>query len=218
MNEVDLIPAEYRRKRQFIGWLKHSGIILSLMLVIVFGLVLVLKHSNDSLTAEIDQLKKQRAIASENGQRLKQLVEQKKNLQQQLKLLAGLRSGSSAEQMLVTMDNALSSPRVWLTQWNFRRASNRVDEEPATVNTGYFIVVPDGQEKSQKETWKIETTMLIQGQAMDHVAMSDFVANLTRQPDIENVRIVSSRLNRSGQVKLVDFSLEIIVVGNMGRV
>ena len=116
------------------------------------------------------------------------------------------------------MDNALSSPRVWLTQWNFRRASNRVDEEPATVNTGYFIVVPDGQEKSQKETWKIETTMLIQGQAMDHVAMSDFVANLTRQPDIENVRIVSSRLNRSGQVKLVDFSLEIIVVGNLGRV
>ena len=78
MNEVDLIPAEYRRKRQFIGWLKHSGIILSLMLVIVFGLVLVLKHSNDSLTAEIDQLKKQRAIASENGQRLKQLVGQKK--------------------------------------------------------------------------------------------------------------------------------------------
>ena len=116
------------------------------------------------------------------------------------------------------MDNALSSPRVWLTQWNFRRASNRVDEEAATVNPGYFIVVPDGQEKSQKETWKIETTMLIQGQAMDHVAMSDFVANLTRPPDIENVRIVSSRLNRSGQVKLVDFSLEIIVVGNLGRV
>ncbi|NNE64635.1 MAG: PilN domain-containing protein, partial [Gammaproteobacteria bacterium] len=61
-------------------------------------------------------------------------------------------------------------------------------------------------------------TMLIQGQAMDHVAMSDFVTSLTRQPDIENVRIVSSRLNRGGQVKLVDFSLEIIVVGNIGRV
>ncbi|NNE64714.1 MAG: hypothetical protein HKN34_11575, partial [Gammaproteobacteria bacterium] len=202
MNEVDLIPAEYRRKRQFTGWLKNAGIILSAMLVIVFGFVLVLKHSNANFTAEINQMKEQRTIASENGQRLKQLVGQKKGLQQQLKLLAGLRSGSSAEQMLVTMDNALSSPRVWLTQWNFRRASNRVDEKPATVNTGYFIVVPDGQQNAQKETWKIETTMLIQGQAMDHVAMSEFVASLTRQPDIENVRIVSSRLNRGGQVKL----------------
>lgn len=217
MTEIDLIPDEYRKKRLLTGWLKRAGIILSLMLVIVAGFIFTLKHSNESLTKEINRLKEQRAIATENGQRLKLLVDHKTGLQQQLNLLTGLRSGSSAEQMFITMDNALSSPQVWLTQWNFQRAGNRVDEKKATINTGYFIVVPAGQD-SQKETWEIETTMLIQGQAMDHVAMSEFVANLNRQPDIENVRIVSTRLNRSMQVKLVDFSLEITVAGNSGQV
>lgn len=217
MTEIDLIPDEYRRKRLFIRWLKLSGTVLALMLVVVSALTFSLKHANDNFTAEINRLKKQRAIATENGQRLKRLVELKKSLQQQLNLLTGLRSGSSAEQMFVTMDNALSSPQVWLTKWNFHRAGNRVDEMEATVNTGYFIVVPSGQ-NARKETWRIETTMLVQGQAVDHVAMSEFVANLTRQPDIENVRIVSTRLNQSNRIKLVDFSLEIIVAANRGRV
>ena len=53
--------------------------------------------------------------------------------------------------------------------------------------------------------------MTIQGQALDHVAMSKFVLNLTQQPEIENVRIVNTRLNESGAAKLVDFGLDIVV-------
>lgn len=218
MNEIDLIPDEYRKKRLFIGWVKLAAIILAVMFTVIFGLAIVLKQSNNRFTLEIEQLKQRQSIAAENGRRLKQFVEQKKGLQQQLKLLAGLRSGSSAEQMFVTLDNALSGPQVWLTQWNFIRAGNRVEEQDATVNTGYFIVVPSGQANSKKETWKIETRMLIKGQAMDHVAMSEFVANLTRQADIENVRIVNTRLNQVRQIKLVDFSLEVIVAGSRDRV
>jgi hypothetical protein len=41
--------------------------------------------------------------------------------------------------------------------------------------------------------------------------MSRFVLNLTQQPEIENVRIVNTRLNEGNRVKLVDFSLDILV-------
>ena len=105
-----------------------------------------------------------------------------------------------------------------MTKWQFRRAGNRVEQDAVTVNTGYFIVVPSGEGNRKEEAWKIETWMEIQGQALDHVAMSEFVTNLTRQPEIGNVRIVSTRLNQSRRARLVDFSLEIIVAADKGKV
>jgi len=89
-----------------------------------------------------------------------------------------------------------------------------VENSPQGVSTGYFIVIPAGSSDREEETWKIETHMNIQGQALDHSAMSEFVLNLTQQPEIENVRIVNTRLNRSDLEKLVDFSLDIIVSVN----
>jgi len=218
MNEIDLIPDEYRKKRLFVNWLKRAGLILGMVFAVVLSGFVILKQSNEKLSGDIQRLKLQRAIATENGQQLKQLSEHKNHLQQQLNLLAGLRGGSSAEQMFVTMDNALPGPQVWLTKWHFRRAGNRVEQDTATVSTGYFIVVPSGKDNQKQEAWKIETWMEVQGQALDHVAMSEFVANLTRQAEIENVRIVSTRLNQSRQTRLVDFSLEIIVAADTGRV
>ena len=60
--------------------------------------------------------------------------------------------------------------------------------------------------------------MKLQGQAIDHVAMSKFVLNLTQQPEIENVRIVNSRLTIVNQVKVVEFSLDIVVSAAKGKV
>jgi len=217
MNEIDLIPEEYRRKRLFVSWLKRAGVVLGLMTVVVVGSFFGLKQINIELAEKIQNLKSQRALASENTGQLKQLSAQRDDLQQQLNLLAGLRSGSSAEQMFMTMDQALPGPQVWITKWSFRRAGGVVEHSPETVNTGYFIVVPSGQGDKKQEAWKIDTWMVVQGQALDHVAMSEFVSNLTRQPEIDSVRIVSTRLNESQNIKLVDFSLEIIVAAGIGK-
>ena len=110
------------------------------------------------------------------------------------------------------LDRALPGPEVWLTNWKFRRAGTQVDTDQETVSTGYFIVIPSGSEAREEETWRIETQMNIQGQALDHSAISEFVLNLTRQPEIETVRIVNTRLGRAvNDTKLVDFSLDITV-------
>lgn len=218
MNEIDLFPDELRKKLLFLHWLKMTGSSIVLLSVVLVGAFFLLRQANEKIDQQIQSYQTQREITTASRKQLEQLDLQKNNLQQQLDLLSGLRSGASAEQMFVTIDRALPGPEVWITNWKFRRAGTPVEARQETVNTGYFIVIPSGSNKHKEETWKIETNMKLQGQALDHVAMSKFVLNLTQQPEIENVRIVSTRLNKVNEVKLVDFSLDIIVSAGKGKV
>ncbi len=218
MNEIDLFPDDLRQRLLLTRWFKLAAISIVLLSLVIGGGFILLREVNAQVDEEIRQFQNQREISNANRQQLKQLDQQKQDLQQQLNLLGGLRSGASAEQMFVMIDRALPGPEVWLTNWKFRRAGTQVKATPETVSTGYFIVIPAGSSTRQEETWKIETHMNIQGQARDHSAISEFVLNLTRQPEIENVRIVNTRLGQPvNEIKLVDFSLDIIVSPGEGR-
>ena len=216
MNEIDLFPDDLRRKLLFQRWFKQAGVALLVITLLCVGSFLALRQANARIDGEITYFQSQREITNANRQQLEQLTQQKRNLRQQLDLLSGLRSGASAEQMFVMIDRALPGPDVWLTNWKFRRAGTPVENRQEAVNTGYFIVISSDSPTRAEETWKIETTMTIRGQALDHVAMSKFVLNLTQQPEIDNVRIVNTRMNESDALKLVDFSLD-IVVSTRGR-
>ena len=217
MNEIDLFPDELRKKLLFYRWFKMTGVALCLITITAVSGFLFLRDVNADIREQIQVFQSQREISDTNRQRLDRLNQERQALQQQLNLLDGLRSGASAEKMFVTIDRALPGPNVWLTNWKFRRAGTRVDEEDGAVSTGYFVVIPAGEGSNEEETWKIETKMEIQGQALDHVAMSQFVLNLTQQPEIENVRIVNSRQTTVNQAKLVEFGLDIVVSGYQER-
>ena len=214
MNEIDLIPPEYHKKRLVMRWFKISVSSLLMLSLLIVGSYFVLRQHSTELKQQIEQLQQRKAITTSHRQQLETLNKQKKDLDQQLQLLAGLRSGAAAEQMFVTIDRAIPEHNVWINAWSFRRAGTPVENVDESVNTGYFIVIPQGSGKNRKpqeETWKIETQMTIQGQSMDHAALSEFVLNLTRQPEIEDVRVVSTQLSEINKIKLVNFSLEIIV-------
>ena len=214
MNEIDLFPDDLRRQLMFTRWFKRAAFIL-VGVTLVNGMAFAVLHqANTKIEEQIQYFQDQREITNTNRQQLGQLKKQKVDLQQQLNLLSGLRSGASAEKMFLMLDRALPGPEVWLTNWKFRRAGTQVENSAETVSTGYFIVIPAGSSERMEETWKIETHMNIQGQALDHSAMSEFVLKLTQQPEIENVRIVNTRLNQSNREKLVDFSLDIVVSAN----
>ncbi len=220
MNDIDLVPAEFHKKLLFKKWFKKAAAILILLTVVIVASFAFLHAQSTLLKDEIAQLQAQKAITSSHRQQLEQLNQQKKDLSQQLKLLAGLRSGAAAEQMFITIDEALPSSNVWITGWNFRRAGTPVENVDKSVNTGYFIVIPQGSQNNnqqKEETWKIETQMSIQGQSMDHAALSEFVLNLTQQQEIENVRVVNTQLSEINRVKLVNFNLEIVVSSLRGK-
>ena len=218
MNEIDLFPEELRRQLLFTRWFRITGYSIAMLTIIMVAAFAGLRAANAQIDEQIQYFQSQREISTANRKQLQQFNQQKKDLQQQLNLLSGLRSGASAEQMFVMIDRALPGPDVWLTNWQFRRAGTPVNDAREAVNTGYFIVIPADNQSRQEETWKIETNMNIQGQALDHVAMSSFVLNLTQQAEIENVRIVSSRQSKVNQTKVVDFSLDIVVSTRPGKV
>jgi hypothetical protein len=212
MNEIDLFPDDLRQRLLFTRWFKLAAVSVVLLSLLMGGAFLALRKINTQIVGEIDFYQGQRDVTNANRQQLKLLDQRKQDFQQQLGLLNGLRSGASAEQMFMMIDRALPGPEVWLINWKFQRAGTQVKASPETVSTGYFIVIPAGSSEREEETWKIETHMNIKGQALDHSAISEFVLNLTRQPEIENVRIVNTRLGQAqNQTRLVDFSLDIIV-------
>jgi hypothetical protein len=219
MNEIDLFPDDLRKQLLFTRWFKLTGFSVVLLTLISVVAFVLLREASSRIDKQIQYFQSQREITNANRSQLEQLNQQKSDLQQQLDLLGGLRSGASAEQMFLMIDRALPGLDVWLTNWKFRRAGTPVDKTQQAVSTGYFIVIPADNQNSQgqEETWKIETHMTIQGQALDHSAMSRFVLNLTQQPEIENVRIVNTRSNQGKQVKLVDFSLDIVVSPSNGK-
>jgi hypothetical protein len=211
MNEIDLIPAIYRKRLLFTRWLKQALFALISVSVFIGVASLALRAYTDTIEIALKELQSQKMISTQQRNELEKLNLRKKVLIQQQDLLAGLRSGLAVEQIFVTVDKALSKDNVWLTSWRFRRAGTVVDTNPKTVNMGYFIVIPNADRPQQEEAWKIETTMTIQGQALDHSALSDFVSNLVLLPEIQSVRVVRTDLINLYEHKLVNFSLDIVV-------
>lgn len=216
MNEIDLFPDELRKQLLFTRWFRFAGYTVVLLTILSVVAFVLLREASARIEEQIQYFQSQREITTANRSQLEQLNQQKSDLQQQLDLLGGLRSGASAEQMFLMIDRALPGPDVWLTNWKFRRAGTPIDQRQQAVSTGYFIVIPADNQNRPAETWQIETHMTIQGQALDHSAMSRFVLNLTQQPEIENVRIVNTRSNQGKRVRLVDFSLDIVVSARKG--
>jgi len=216
MNEIDLFPEELRKQLLFARWFKFTGYTVVLLTILSVVAFVLLREASARIEEQIQYFQSQREITTANRNQLEQLNQQKSDLQQQLDLLGGLRSGASAEQMFLMIDRALPGPDVWLTNWKFRRAGTPIDQRQQAVSTGYFIVIPADNQNRPAETWQIETHMTIQGQALDHSAMSRFVLNLTQQPEIENVSIVNTRSNQGKRVRLVDFSLDIVVSARKG--
>lgn len=211
MNEIDLIPETYRKRLLFTRWLKQALIWLMTLSVFILVTSLSIRAYTEEIEIELKELQSQKMISTQQRNELEELNLRKKLLTQQQELLAGLRSGLAVEQIFITVDKAISKENVWITNWSFRRAGTVVDNDPKTVNMGYLIVIPNVERPQQEEAWKIETTMTIQGQALDHSALSDFVSRLVEQPEIQTVRVVRTDLIDLYNHKLVNFSLDVIV-------
>lgn len=216
MSEIDLIPSDYRSRRWQWWALKMFAIGCS---VIVATTVLgagALSHSTSRIQQEATELEAQREVTGQRRAELDMLSGRQVELEQQLAVLEGLRGGAAAVTMSVTIDRALADHRVWFTRWQFERAGVLVYEEQASVHTGYFVVVPEGERDGRGSVSQVETHMMIQGQAVDHAALSEFIDGLFAQPEIVDVRVQRTSLRRYPQTSVVDFDLAIVLNSDIG--
>jgi hypothetical protein len=211
VSDIDLIPQEYRTRRWQLRWLKRFGLILG-------GLVGALALSAGALgiatakaNARVEALQQRQTLTAQQRADVERLTVEKAELERQLRMLSGLRSGAAAGDMFVTVDRALTGDDIWFLDWSFTRAGVVVGEEVRTVHTGYFIVVPDGAPQPAADELRVQTHMTIQGQARDHSALSGFVGRLFAQPEIDDVRIRKTSLVQSDRSNAVDFELAVIL-------
>lgn len=210
MTEIDLIPSAYRRRGQLKRGLQVAGVLMLVLSAALMAGTVALSMQTDRLEQDVQRLQTQKAISAKQRKDLERFNARKAELVQQLDLLAGLRGGSAAEQMFLTVDRAVTPGQVWFTNWRFRRAGTKTDADPETVDTGYFIVVKPGQ-PTKREAWMIETEMNIDGEAIDHAALSEFVSRLVDQPEIRSVRVVRTETIKFNEWPLVRFSLDVLV-------
>ncbi len=211
MSDMDLIPQAYHTRRWQSRWIMFTAISLAALVGIVVSGSLAIDAATDNAQTKVTALQRQQTITAQQRADLETLGSEKADLEGQFRLLSGLRSGAAAEKMFVTIDRALTGDDVWFLKWQFQRAGVLVDGEDRTVNTGYFIVVPDGVDQPAKDNLRVQTRMTIHGQARDHSALSGFVRRLFEQKEIDDVRIRRTSLNRGNQSGMVDFDLAIVL-------
>jgi hypothetical protein len=211
MFDIDLIPQAYRTQRWQTRWMKCTAFLM-------FGMIAILILSSSVLGVAITDVREQvqalqlRQTATTNQRAdIERLGAEKAELEQQFRLLLDLRSGAVAGDMFMTIDRALTSNDVWFRNWQFQRAGVTVGEEVRTVNTGYFVVVPDGADQLVPDDHQVQTHMSIRGQARDHSALSGFVRRLFVQPEIDDIRIRRTSLTDGNQADTVDFELAVVL-------
>ena len=216
MSDIDLIPQAYRTRLWQTSWIKRSALLLGGLVVLLIGSSIALGVATANAKSRVEELQLKQAFTAQQRTDIERLGVEKSELEQQFLLLSGLRSGAAAGDMFVTIDRALTSEDVWFLEWQFQRAGVMAGEDVRTVNTGYFIVVPDGAEQLAADELRVQTHMTIRGQARDHSALSGFVRRLFAQPVIDDVRILRTALNSGRQTSIVDFELAVVLNTNVG--
>lgn len=207
MTRFDLIPDDYRQLTALRAGCLRT--LYGLVAMVVFTLLSVggLHMWQNDMRTQIELLEQRQQISLAQREQLKNTNDSAAELERQLRLLSGLRGGTPAPLLFKAIDRALIEGDVWFVDWEFLRAGTSVEKVPDDRATGYFIIAD--VEKESDEAWLIESRMRVQGQAKDHSALSKFVRRLFAQPEIEDIRIVSTTL--TSQDGYVEFELKVTV-------
>ncbi len=211
MYELDLIPASYKERLKIKRWCHQFALVLAGLLIVVFSLKFAILNKTTVLNSKIAVLQRDKQTSIEQQQKYDALVSQETKLRNQLEILNGLRGGPSAKQILLAVDRVMQND-IWFTQWSFIRAGEITQVQPATVQTGYFIIIPQETNASpNQQAWKLDTHMEISGQALDHSSLSGFISNLIKQPEINDVKVINTSLRSYTSSQVVEFKLVVII-------
>ena len=211
MTEIDLIPSDYRTRVWQRRWLRTAGVVVSALLATHVLAYVAVASKAHAVQAEVANLESRQQISEQQRTELEELYAKRADYTQQEKLLSGLRSGATAEELFRTVERALTSDDVWFVDWRFQRSGVIVESADDAISTGYFIVVPAEEGGDDAAPWQVRTHMTIRGRSRDHSALSGFVRSLFAQAEVEDVHLGRTSKSRLGRNEIVDFDLAVVV-------
>lgn len=192
MADIELIPRDYLAMRLLRQRLLRFAVLVGL----IVGLTLVGRAWLGWRLATdrplVDALRQSEKTASERQSRLLAMQARKSDADAQLVALRALRNGAGWEAVFRAVDAAHNS-NLWFDGLSYQREA-RI--EPAA-----------GAKPTATETPALRHSFEIQGHALTHAAITDFMRSLGEQPGISGVRLAETGLGRAATVDIVDFKL-----------
>ncbi len=222
MADINLIPDQYYYWRWQQRVLKQSAIAFVLLTVLTAVLTFALHLSTETRSEQLNDLRNEKAFSQQEQQQYEALNAELGELNRQWHVLTGLRGGTAMENIFLVIDRALSSEDIWFIKWEFKRAGYAVNPSSlpnTTADSGAYFITMDGSDNNatSDSAWAIETYLEVNGGALDHAALSDFVERLLAQPEINNVKVLSTAMMAGTNIqKNIDFRLAILINSKAG--
>jgi Tfp pilus assembly protein PilN len=207
MAKMDLIPQSYRDALRLRHTLKAFLVALTILLAAIglgrIAFFSVIKAQQPAL----DGLRQRQVLAASQRARIGELHAAKAKAENRAKMLAHLRGGDAVAVLSTAIERALND-RVWLQEMKFLRAGEYVELKPEAVATGYFLVIPKDDDKTQgtDRAWRMQQSLELVGHALDHSAIAEFITRLGTYEQFKDVRLINSHVHIEPGGEVVDFS------------
>lgn len=165
MSDFDLVPQDYRLELAQHKLLQMFGGLLGLLALLLLLSYVALAWLHSQSQEALAVLEAEQAIKQQQINDYQALRHQQSNLKSQVEQLAQFHSTGATQRLLHTVEEAAANGTVSLTHWRYTRQPNT--------------------QPHQAE---------LHGDAMDHGALSDFVQQLLRSPQIVDAGITRSTL------------------------
>ena len=208
MADIDMIPRSYRDGMRVQRALRGYGLALAAMLV-TGALAAGLLHWRLAVaTPQLEQLRARTAQAETLRTRLAASAARQAALEQDALALAALRGAGAVQRMAQALDVALND-KVWFDTLRFTRTEELLRAPlPAPLPAGTLVTrastLPNAAPGPQ--TWRVARRVEIEGQALDHAALTGFLAALSANPALGDVRFLKSGAAAADGAELVAFS------------
>ena len=206
--DIDLIPTDYRMRLWRMRWLTGCGTTLGVIVGATLVIYLALTVLEQVAASELSTLQQRRDITSQQQTFIAQLSGEKEELERQWKLLNDLKRGTDAAGIFRAVDRAFIDDSIWFSEWEFNRQGVPITSDNQRSSQAVLIPGPDG---TGSEMRLIETHMNIRGEALDHVALSNFVRGLLAQPEIADVKVRRTSRRQIQSVPIIAFDLAVLV-------
>jgi Tfp pilus assembly protein PilN len=194
MADIDMIPRSYRDGVRVQRLLRAWGLALAGVLL-AGGLAAGLLQWRLAVeTPQLDALRSRTAQAEALRARLAAAATRHSALEQDAQALAALR-GTGAVNRLAQAFDATLNDKVWFETLRFERTEELLRAPlPSPLPAGTLVTRASTQPNAAPgpQTWRLARHIDVEGQALDHAALTTFLTALSGSPVLNDVRFLKS--------------------------
>lgn len=213
MADIDMIPRSYRDGLRVQSALRGYGLALGIVLVAGAASIGVLHWRLAVEAPQLEQLRTRTAQAEALRTQLASATVRKSVLEQDARALAALRGSGGIASLAQALDGALND-KVWFDTLHFSSTAELLRAPlPSPLPSGTIETRASIQPNAVPgpQTWRLARHVEISGQAQDHAALTAFLATLSGNPVLTDVRFLRSTAAPGDGPELVAFSVSALL-------